>query len=249
MNFIRGITFFQLANGTLLAALAVLVTRYLWLVLSGKDRRPAAWRHGVKTGYIPVGLRKLRSRYPDQVRFDSFWFQIMRIEKDRVPGVFAEVGVYKGESARIFKQMAPSRELHLFDSFAGFPSSDLAGESGEAATYTTENFSDTSVASVLSRIGSTDNIVVHEGYFPETARGFDLPVAFVSLDADLYKPTRAALDHFYPLLSPGGVIMVHDYNDKWPGIIRAVDEFAATVPESPVFLPDTEGTVLFARNK
>lgn len=249
MNFIRGITFFQLSNVVLLTALAVLLIRYLWLVLSGRDRRPAAWRHGVKTGRISAEVRKLRSRYPDKVRFDAFWFQIGRIDKEGVPGVFAEVGVYKGESARIFKSLAPGRPLHLFDSFAGFPAADLAGETGEAATYTTENFCDTSVASVLARIGNAEGVVVHEGYFPDTAKGFDLPVAFVNLDADLYRPTRAALDFFYPLLSPGGVIMVHDYNEKWPGIIRAVDEFAATVPETPVFLSDTEGTVLFARSK
>jgi O-methyltransferase len=249
MNFIRSLTFFQLSNIILITTLAVLFSRYLWLVLGGRDRRPAAWRQGVKTGQISPALHKLRRRYPDKVRFYTFWFQVMRLEKEQVPGVFAEVGVYKGESARVLKALAPSRVLHLFDTFSGFPASDLAGETGEAATYTTDNFRDTSVSAVLARIGGTEGVVVHEGYFPATAGGFSLPVALVSLDADLYAPTRAALDLFYPLLSPGGVILVHDYNAKWPGILRAVDEFAATVPETPVFLPDTDGTVLFVRNR
>jgi O-methyltransferase len=69
------------------------------------------------------------------------------------------------------------------------------------------------------------------------------------MDADLYNPTRAGLELFYPLLSPGGVMMVHDYNHKWPGITRAVDDFAGKIPENLVILPDTNGTVMIIRNK
>jgi O-methyltransferase len=69
------------------------------------------------------------------------------------------------------------------------------------------------------------------------------------MDADLYNPTRSGLEFFYPLLSPGGIIMVHDYNYKWPGIIKAVDDFIKTIPENMFLLSDINGTAMIIRNK
>ena len=45
------------------------------------------------------------------------------------------------------------------------------------------------------------------------------------LDADLYKPTLAGLEYFYPRLAKGGVILIHDFNHNWDGVRKAVDEF------------------------
>jgi len=69
------------------------------------------------------------------------------------------------------------------------------------------------------------------------------------MDADLYNPTKAGLEYFYPRLSPGGVIFIHDYNDKWQGLIKAVDEFAATIPEKLILVPDLDSTVMIVKNK
>jgi O-methyltransferase len=48
---------------------------------------------------------------------------------------------------------------------------------------------------------------------------------FVHVDVDLYQPTKASLEYFWPLLVPGGVMVCDDYN--WSGAKRAVAEFAA----------------------
>jgi O-methyltransferase len=71
----------------------------------------------------------------------------------------------------------------------------------------------------------------------------------VNLDADLYQPTKAALEFFYSRLSPGGVIFIHDHNYKWEGIKKAVDEFATNIPENPVFVPDIDSTCMIIRDK
>ena len=166
-------------------------------------------------------------------------------------GAFVEVGVYRGGSAWHLAALAREqrRALHLFDTFSGFPAGDLLVESGEAATYTPDNFADTSVESVLKNISGNHNIIIHQGYFPDTVSGFASPVALVNMDLDLYNPTKAGLEFFYPLLSPGGIIFIHDYNYKWPGIIRAVDDFMTTIPENLIHLPDIDGTVMIIRNK
>jgi O-methyltransferase len=245
MNF----SLFQIVNYLLILALLLLFLRYVWVYYINRNTRPVEWLHAIKTGRIPQRLKKLERNYPDKARFFTWWLQVERLRKEKVPGVFAEMGVYKGASAAVIHQMDPSRPFHLFDTFSGFTAGDLKTETGEAATYTPDNFADTDMESVLKKIAGNNNIYVHQGYFPTTAEGFNEKVALVNMDADLYTPTRAGLELFYPLLSPGGVMLIHDYNYKWSGILKAVDEFLLTIPENLVHLPDIDGTVMIIRNK
>lgn len=240
---------FQIINYSLILVLLILFIRYLWIVFIGRDQEPVQWQSAVKSRRISPRLRKLKKSYPDKVRFFNWWFQVERLNRENVPGVFAELGVYKGKSATIIHQMDPDRPFHLFDTFSGFTSDDLQLETGEAATYTPDNFADTSVHHVLKKINGNHNIIIHQGYFPDSAHDFSEQVALVNMDADLYKPTKAGLEFFYPCLSAGGVIIVHDYNYKWPGVMMAVDDFMKTIPESLAVLPDMDGTVMIIRSK
>jgi O-methyltransferase len=89
-----------------------------------------------------------------------------------------------------------------------------------------------------------------KGYFPDTSGVAENEIfALVNLDADLHHPTSAALEFFYPRLVPGGVIFIHDFNYKWEGIRKAVNEFSGKIPECPVRVADMEGTILIIKNK
>ena len=238
----------QYINFAILLALILLV-RNAWINFLGEFYGPPAWESARKSKMLSPELLKAKRKYDDKVRFYNFWLQIRRIEKDGIPGDFAELGVYKGESARLIHLMAPGRKLHLFDTFEGFPLADLEPETGAAAKYSVKDFADTSVNKVLRKIGDHANVEVHAGYFPGSAKGLDNVVfALVNIDADLYNPVKAGLDFFYPRLSPGGVILVHDYNDQWKGLMRAVDEFTETIPEAPVPVPDDDGTIMIVKS-
>ncbi|MCX6306736.1 MAG: class I SAM-dependent methyltransferase [Bacteroidetes bacterium] len=243
------LSIFQIVNYLLILILLVLFIRYLWIQYVVRDDEPVQWQYAVKNKLIPSPLKRIKRGYPDKVRFFNWWFQVERLKNEHVPGVFVELGVYKGDSARVIHHLDQDRHFHLFDTFSGFTAGDLRVETGEAATYTPDHFADTSIPSVLKRIGGNHNIIIHQGYFPESAHDFREQVSLVNMDADLYNPTRAGLEFFYPLLAPGGVMMVHDYNYRWPGIIKAVDDFVKTIPENPVLLPDVNGTMMIIRNK
>jgi O-methyltransferase len=241
---------FQIIQMVLILIILVFLIRYLWGTFFDTDYQPVEWKHKTKIKLIPPELLKIERQTSDKVRFFNFWFQIERLKKDDIPGAFAELGVYKGDTARIIHCMDPTRTLHLFDTFEGLPESDLKGETGEAATYSSERFSDTGINKVKSRIGNSGNVVFHPGYFPETTKGMEEEkYAFVSVDADLYKPISAGLHYFYPRLSPGGVIIIHDYNHKWEGAMRAVDEFVQKIPESLVPVADMESSVMIIKMK
>lgn len=234
----------------LLAAVFFFILRFIFLNYSSKVRKPAAWIHAVKRGEISPQLRSAEKKYPDRIRFYNLWLQISRLEREGVEGDFAELGVYKGETARVIHLCAPERRLHLFDTFEGFPANDLYEETGKAAGYTSRHFADTSTGRVMDRLGKHPNIIIHQGYFPETAEKVkDESFALVSMDADLYKPTRAGLEFFFPRLSPGGIIMVHDYNTDWPGLMKAVDDFCEKNNLSTIPVPDADSTVMIIKNK
>jgi len=190
-----------------------------------KLNKPYKWVEEAKKT-LPSRLKMIEQNYDDKVRFYTFWFQIERLKRENIKGAFAELGVYKGETARFTHLMDDSREFHLFDTFDGFKEEDLKEENSQDKKYSTDNFSDTSQERVKDFIDGNDNIFLHKGYFPETANEIkEKEFAFVHLDADLYKPTLAGLKYFYPRLAKGGVMFIHDYNHTWDGVRKAIDEF------------------------
>ena len=71
-----------------------------------------------------------------------------------------------------------------------------------------------------------ENCIIKKGYFPETATGLDDNYVFVSLDADLYNLTLAGLRAFYPKMTKGGFIFIHDYfNEFFIGVSQAVCDY------------------------
>ncbi len=182
-----------------------------------------ALRSLIKRGIVPVGL----------------------LEKEGIEGSLAELGVYKGTTARLLHALMPTRTLWLFDTFAGFDARDLARE--DDGTGDTSKFADTSLERVLAFLGESPSIRLCKGYFPDTASVVPAEERFalVHLDADLFKPTWDALHFFYPRMSPGGLIILHDYGSgAWPGIAEAADHFLADKPECLIRIPDKSGTAV-----
>jgi len=241
---------FQLFVAILVIVSVILMVRYLILSLKEKSYYPEQWSYLLKRNKISKNLVQLEKTYDDKIRFYNFWFQIERLKKENIKGAFAELGVYKGETAKIIHEMDKSRKFFLFDTFEGFKKEDLKNETGEAATYSTKNFADTNEKKVIDYINGNDNIIVRKGHFPGTTEELEKEIyAFVNIDADLYTSIKEGCNYFYPRLAPGGVIIIHDYNHKWEGAMKAVNEFAKNIPENIIEMPDMHGTVMIIKNK
>ena len=90
------------------------------------------------------------------------------------------------------------------------------------------DFVDTDARSVRAKLPFPEKARFMRGVFPETASGLDEEFCFVSLDADLYEPTFEGLEYFYPRVSKGGVILLHDYdNNQFCGAGEAVNCYCA----------------------
>lgn len=209
-------------------------------------RRYVVGTRGMKFPPFRLNLTKLIRDSGDPVRYGSFALAIAAVEREGIPGAFAEVGVWRGDTSRLIHLQAPHRTLHLFDTFNGFPSSDLEN----AKPMDAKRFRDTNLATVKSRLGNTDNVLFHVGRFPETIEGLENEkFSLVCVDLDIFKPTLAALDFFYPRLSRGGYCFLHDYNSPESdyAIMRAATSFLGDKPELLVELPDTWGSVMFRK--
>lgn len=213
--------------------------------------KPYRWNELDRRGEMSDELLRLEDASDDKVRVYNFWFQVERLKREQVPGAFAELGVYRGETARLLHLLDATRRIHLFDTFTGFDGEDLLRERNRRGKYYHVGaFADTSLEKVQKYLGPSELLIYHPGHFPETAEGLAEPVfALVHLDADLYWPTLKACEYFYPLLAPGGVLIVHDYNHNWDGVRQAIDEFSATVPENLIEIADRQGSVMLIKAK
>ena len=57
----------------------------------------------------------------------------------------------------------------------------------------------------------------------------------IHLSMNLYKPTKAALEAFYPRLSQGGLVVTNSANFDSPGVTQAVEEVIGGMPEWRIF--------------
>ncbi len=223
--------------------------KYLETFWSYKISKPYAWEQALKAKKLNKRLLVMERSFRDRVRFYNLWLQIERLKKKSVAGAFAELGVHKGLTSKVIHLMDEHRKFYLFDTFEGFPSKDLKSENQTDSRFSDEMFADTSMDEVKAFISGNNQLEYVKGYFPDTSIGLENEqFALVHIDADLYAPTVAALEFFYPRLTPGGVIIVHDYNHNWDGIPMAVNEFITSIPESLIELADWQGSAMIIKN-
>ena len=174
-----------------------------------------------------------------------------QINEEKIPGDAAELGVYKGAFAARINAAFPDRTLHLFDTFEGFADADLATEQKEKLSKAKSgDFADTSTELVRSLLPHPERAVFYKGFFPDTFSGCHAErFCFVSVDADLYAPTAAALPIFWERLSPGGVLMIHDVNStQFTGAKKAVDAFCVEKGILPMPVCDLHGSVILRKS-
>ncbi|HEY1740692.1 MAG TPA: TylF/MycF/NovP-related O-methyltransferase [Acidimicrobiia bacterium] len=171
-----------------------------------------------------------------------------------VPGAFAECGVWRGGSvlAMVLKLRelgVADRAIHLYDTFEGMTEPTLhdtsafsapaldtwsearaPGEVAWNALFDPDVFNEDAVFELLVDTGYPgEQIHMVKGRVEETLPS-EAPeqLALIRLDTDWYESTRHELEHLYPRLSTGGVLIIDDYG-HWDGCRRAVDEYFGSV--------------------
>jgi len=152
-----------------------------------------------------------------------------------VPGCVVECGVWRGgQIAGIAETLGKSRTYFLFDSFEGLlPAQTIDGKSALHWQQNTDGpgYYDNCKAEMrwaeaaMQKTGCPDFQLV-KGWFQDTLPTFQFnqPIALLRLDADWYDSTMTCLEHLFPKVAPGGIVIIDDYH-TWDGCSRAVHDY------------------------
>lgn len=185
-------------------------------------------------------VREILADWPTQVMSadEAYMIRGAVLSTAKVEGDLAEVGVFRGTSAKVICEAKGDRPLHLFDTFEGLPPSGRFDSGFQAGQYAC------SLDSVRDYLKDFPNVQFYKGYFPMTgepikSRGF----SFVHLDVDLFESTVAAIQFFYPRMNPGAILISHDYVAA-AGVRRAFDAFFADKCEAVIELSGNQCLVV-----
>jgi len=167
------------------------------------------------------------------------------VTDNNIDGAFVECGVWRGGSMmaaalRLLERNAAHRKLMLYDTFEGMtqPQDNDTSNFGENAdtmftqmqrSENTSTWCYASIDDVRANLAQTTYPDAHITYIKgpvEETLPAQLPdrIALLRLDTDWYESTKHELEHLYPLLQPGGVLIIDDYG-YWQGARQAVDEY------------------------
>lgn len=178
-------------------------------------------------------------------RLNGLCEAVRYLSQCQIQGDIVECGVWRGGSMMAIASMLMrhndcQRNLHLFDTFEGMsePTGNDVAISGETAESLLA-IEDKGDAKSVWCVSSLDEVKSHmrqtqypsnlthyhvgrvEDTIPEAA---PKQIALLRLDTDWYESTAHELEHLFPRLAEGAVVIVDDYG-HWQGARQAVDEY------------------------
>lgn len=179
-------------------------------------------------------------------RMYSLYKAVQYVVRKGILGDFVECGVWRGGASMMMAKTllamgVRDRVLHLYDTYEGMTkptAEDRRTTSGDASPESIWKSMQSDghnewcygpLEGVQAAMASTGYPKEHmrfiKGPVEETLPG-TVPgqVALLRLDTDWYSSTKHEMEHLFPLLAPGGVLIVDDYG-AWAGARQAVDEY------------------------
>lgn len=186
-----------------------------------------AWENNFYLSCSPARIGKMVAHY-----------ELFKFSMD-VPGALVECGTFKGASLarfaclRALLENAPARQILAFDSFGTFPPTAFAADQPKLAEFIRaagdQSIGTGQLMDVLAHKGCEANVELVAGDICETVPRYveehpQLTISMLNLDTDVYEPARVILEHLYPRLQAGGILILDDYG-VFPGETAAVDEY------------------------
>lgn len=157
-----------------------------------------------------------------------------------IPGDVVEAGVFKGAGVlywarliQIFNSQSTRRVIG-FDTFEGYPDALRPAEQATAARFESEAkfdaVSEQQIQAMAAELGLARRLELVKGNAVDSVKAYvkanpGFRVALLNLDFDTYESTAACLTTLYPLVVPGGLVVLDDYGVRGWGESDAVDEF------------------------
>ena len=156
-----------------------------------------------------------------------------------LPGHVVECGVFKGASLSRFAMFRSlfgnvySKKIIAFDIFGKFPETKFQDDIKTREKFIQEageqSISVEQMSEVLDRRGIGKNVELVPGDITLTVPEYvknkpELKIAVLNLDTDIYEPAVTILEHLFPRIVRGGILILDDYA-TFPGETKAVDDY------------------------
>jgi hypothetical protein len=209
-------------------------------------------------------------------RLNNIQTLIENIIRTRTPGDLIETGVWRGGATIFMRGVLKAygvtdRTVWVADSFEGFPQTELQGAGGQS--YSSETIADSrraappkEIQTILDQLWSRtsyedvrehfarydlldDQVQFLRGWFCDTLPTAPIErLALLRLDGDLYDSTYDALKALYPNVSPGGYVIVDDYN-TFDECYQAVHDYLNTIGSEPTMQRIDEYSVYWQKDE
>lgn len=167
-------------------------------------------------------------------------------------GYFVECGVGAGAQIIAMAYGAPHQDIYAFDSYEGIPLPSNRDDQMPGIRMLSKQEQDNLPnpgEQVLETTGATsvslENVQTHivnsgvtstsinfvKGWFEDTVKEFNGPIALLRLDGDLYNSTWVCLQNLFPKVIQGGCVIIDDWSLK--GCQDACKEYFALIGYEP----------------
>jgi hypothetical protein len=211
----------------------------------GFELRPTGFRTDFESNNAGIIRRVLPYTMTTPDRVYALIQAVRYVVDANIPGSIVECGVWRGGSvmaaAYALKEIGRTDiDFYLFDTYEGMSSPDEhdVDTRGKTATDQLKESQRTkdSLIWAYAPLEDVQRNMAQTGYDLKRLHYIKgrvedtLPaqapaqIALLRLDTDWYTSTRHELEHLFPRLAPGGVLLLDDYG-WWKGSGQAVDEY------------------------
>jgi hypothetical protein len=165
------------------------------------------------------------------------------IKTSKLDGYIAECGCYRGCSLNlicrtlvVFNGKYDGSNLIAVDSFQGLSAATDKDQIDPKFYEQQRKAMSIPIEIVQHHLVEFPKITYYDGWIPEVF--IKIPehtYRFVHVDVDMYEPTLASLEYFWPRLIKDAIMICDDYSSKkFKGAKKAVDEFCAKNNATPI---------------
>ena len=168
----------------------------------------------------------------------------------QLPGDFVECGVNTGLLSLAVCEYVDfnglGKNFYLFDTYCGIPVEQMSETEAALRKGANDDMYFECYELAVANFAPFPRARLVRGKVPATLSSVEIEkVAYLSVDMNIAYPERAAIEHFWPRLVPGGLVVLDDYGFRgYEEQKAAMDEFARQVGIEILTIPTGQGLII-----